>query len=532
MSAQGRPAQPAADEVPETSAAARALITLAVISGAFISVMDVSVVNVSLPHMRGAFGADLSSITWVATSYSIAQIIMITMSGWWSTLLGRKRFFLASYVLFTLGSILAGISSSFTEMIVYRAIQGVGGGPLIPIAQAIMRETYPPRYQGMAMAVFGMGVVVAPAIGPVLGGWLTDTYGWPWVFYINVPFSLGGMVLVHLFVHDPPYLKRGIKRVDWGGIAFLAIGLIGLQVVLERGQEENWFESNLIVWWSAATVVAVAVLVVWELRVPEPIVDIRIMRNVPLTVGSVIILVFGVALFGSTFVLPQFLQHLLHYTAYDAGMVLLPRGIALFIILPIVGRLFNVLDLRLLLTFGTASILYAFYLISHLSLDADFWSLVMPLIFMGLGMPCMFVTLATVTLGCVRAAEATAASAVFNLFRRVGGNIGFALIATLVDRRSAVHRTGLVGYLNEFNAPFLDYHEKVVNVLTSQRIDPATAQAKAYAIMDNMVNRQAAMGAYNDAAWFMMILFTCVLPLIWLLPGRLGARPEGAGGGG
>ena len=418
MSASLEPSQRAADEAPEASAASRALITLAVISGAFISVMDVNVVNVSLPHMRGTFGADLTSITWVAASYGITQIVLIAMSGWWSTVLGRKRFYLASYVLFTVGSVLAGTSSTFTEMIIYRVIQGMGGGPLIPIAQAILRETYPPRYQGMAMAFFGMGVVVAPAIGPVLGGWLTDEYGWPWVFYINVPFSLGGMVLVHLFVHDPPYLKRGIKQVDWGGIIFLAVGLIGLQVVLERGQVENWFESNLITGWAVATVVAVAILVFWELRAPEPIVDIRIMRNVPLSVCSVISLVFGLALFGSTFVLPQFLQHLLHYTAYDAGMVLLPRGVALFLVLPIVGRLYNFVDPRFLLSLGTASILYSFYLLSHLSLDAGFWNLVEPLVFMGVGMPLIFVTLATVALGSVRPAEATAASAIFNLFRR------------------------------------------------------------------------------------------------------------------
>ncbi|MBI2131795.1 MAG: MFS transporter, partial [Candidatus Tectomicrobia bacterium] len=308
---------------------------------------------------------------------------------------------------------------------------------------------------------------------------------------------------------------------DWGGIALLAVGLIGLQVLLERGQEENWFESNLITGWAVATVVAVAILVFWELRAPEPIVDIRIMRNVPLSVCSVISLVFGVALFGSTFVLPQFLQHLMHYTAYDAGLVLLPRGIALFLVLPIVGRLYNFVDPRFLLSLGTASILYSFYLLSHLSLDADFWSLVVPLIFMGVGMPLIFVTLATVALGSVRPAEATAASAIFNLFRRVGGNIGFALMATLVDRRSAVHRVGLVGYLNEFNAPFLDYHERVANILVSQRVDPATAQAKAYGIMDNLVNRQATMGAYNDSAWFMMVLFACVFPLIWMLPSRL-----------
>jgi len=238
------------------SPASRRLLTVAVICGAFISVMDVSVVNVSLPHMRGTFGADLSAITWVATSYSIAQIIMITMTGWWSTVLGRKRFYLFSFAIFTVGSVLAGTSHSFTEMVIYRVLQGIGGGPLIPLSQAILRESYPPRQQGMAMAIFGMGVVLAPAIGPVVGGWLTDEYGWPWVFYINIPVSLVGMFLVNLYVQDPPYLKRGVRKVDWGGIFFLGVGLIGLQIFLERGQEENWFDSTWIIACAAVTVVA------------------------------------------------------------------------------------------------------------------------------------------------------------------------------------------------------------------------------------------------------------------------------------
>ncbi len=501
-------------------AAPRGLLTAAVICGAFISVMDVSVVNVSLPHMRGAFGADLSTITWVATSYSIAQIIMITMSGWWSTVLGRKRFYLFSYALFTLGSALAGTSGSLTEMVIYRAIQGVGGGPLIPIAQAILRESYPSRQQGMAMAIFGMGVVVAPAMGPVLGGWLTEEYGWPWVFYINIPISLAGMLLVKLYVQDPPYLKRGIKAVDWGGIAFLAVALIGLQIVLERGQGENWFESDWITAWAVVTALAVAALVFWELRVPEPIVDIRILRSIPLSVGSAIILVFGVALFGSTFILPQFLQNLLDYTAYDAGAVLLPRGVALFVVMPLVGWLFNFVDVRLILLTGTASLLYSLYLLSLLSLEADFWSLVVPLIFMGLGMPCIFVTLSTVSLGSVRPAEATAAASIFNLARRVGGNIGFAVLATQVERGYAFHRVGLVGHVSELNEAFLQYKAGLVAFLVRQEVDPASAPTQALALIDRLVNRQATMLAYNDTFWFMLLLFAGVVPLILLLPGR------------
>src|ERR687887_700093 len=222
------------------------LITVAVMLGTFLVVMDDSVVNVSLPHMMGNFSQTLSAITWVATSYSIAEMIMITMAGWWSTLFGRKRLYLASFALFTLGSILCGTAHTFTQILVYRTIQGLGGGSLIPISQAILRETFPPRQQGIAMAIFGMGVVLAPALGPIVGGWLTDNYGWPWVFYINVPASIVGMLMVSAFVEDPAYLRRGIGRIDWPGITLLSVWLIGMQVVLERGQENNWFESHAI----------------------------------------------------------------------------------------------------------------------------------------------------------------------------------------------------------------------------------------------------------------------------------------------
>src|ERR671922_711833 len=220
------------------------LITAAVMMGTFLAVMDVSVVNVSLPHMMGNFGETLSAITWVATSYSIAEMIMITMAGWWSTLFGRKRLYLASLVLFTLGSMLAGTAQTFPQMLLYRTLQGLAGGILTPVSQAILRETFPRQQQAMAMSIFGMGVVLAPALGPILGGWLTDNYGWPWIFYINVPVSIVGMFMVSAVVEDPPYLRRGIARVDWAGIALLSGGLTGMQIVLERGQEHNWFASR------------------------------------------------------------------------------------------------------------------------------------------------------------------------------------------------------------------------------------------------------------------------------------------------
>ena len=267
---------PQAPRSPGTTASARQkwLVTFAVMSGSFLAVMDVSVVNVSMPHMMGNFGQTQSAITWVATSYSIAEMVMVSMAGWWSALMGRKRLYLVSFVLFTIGSILAGTAQTFTQMLCYRVIQGLGGGSLVPLSQAILRETYPPEEQGMAMAIFGMGVVLAPAMGPILGGWLTDNYGWPWVFYINIPVSIVGMVMFSAFVEDPPYLQRGIARVDWVGIALLTLGLTVMQIVLERGNENNWFHSSWITTGTIATILMLTFLVFWELRSKEPIINL------------------------------------------------------------------------------------------------------------------------------------------------------------------------------------------------------------------------------------------------------------------
>ncbi len=338
---------PSRQETP-ASAGKKWLVTCAVMSGTFLAVMDVSVVNVSMPHMMGNFGQTLSAITWVATSYSIAEMLMITMAGWCSALMGRKRLYLASFVLFTLGSMLAGTAQTFTQMLCYRILQGIGGGSLIPISQAILRETYPLEEQGMAMAIFGMGVVLAPAMGPILGGWLTDNYGWPWVFYINIPVSIVGILMVSAFVEDPPYLRRGVTRVDWAGMGLLTLGLTGMQVVLERGQENNWFQSRWITAGALLTGLALTTLVLWELRTREPIINFRVLRNVPLSVGAGMGLLFGMVFFGTTFSLPQLTQHLLHYSAYQAGLVLLPRSITLFLLMPLAGWLFNYMDPRLL----------------------------------------------------------------------------------------------------------------------------------------------------------------------------------------
>ena len=505
-----------------TTASARQkwLVTFAVMSGTFLAVMDVSVVNVSMPHMMGNFGQTLSAITWVATSYSIAEMLMTTMAGWWSALLGRKRLYLASFVLFTLGSILAGTAQTFPQMLLYRVIQGLGGGSLIPLSQAILRETYLPEEQGMAMAIFGMGVVLAPAMGPILGGWLTDNYGWPWVFYINIPISIVGILMVSAFVEDPPYLRRGITGVDWAGIVLLTLGLIGMQVVLERGHENNWFQSPWITAGAIMTITALTTLVFWELRAREPIINFRVLRNIPLSIGAGMGLLFGVALFGTTFSLPQLTQRLLHYPAYQAGLVLLPRAITLFLTMPLVGWLFNYVDPRLLIAVGIGITYWAFHQLAHLSLNVGFWNLVPIMLLMGAGLPCMFVTLSTTSLSTIRREDMTAATSLYTLSRRVGGNLGYALVATLIERFSVVHQAHLSAHISNLNSTYPGYQAALVARLARQTGDPVAAQSQALALVDTLIHRQAAMLAYNDLAWFFGVMFLGTIPFLFLLSRR------------
>src|SRR6266568_2055571 len=505
---------------PGTTASARQkwLITFAVMSGSFLAVMDVSVVNVSMPHMMGNFGQTQSAITWVATSYSIAEMVMVSMAGWWSALMGRKRLYLVSFVLFTIGSILAGTAQTFTQMLCYRVIQGLGGGSLVPLSQAILRETYPPEEQGMAMAIFGMGVVLAPAMGPILGGWLTDNYGWPWVFYINVPVSIVGLLLVSAFVEDPPYLRRGITRVDWAGMGLLTLGLTGMQIVLERGQENNWFQSRWITAGALLTGLALTTLVLWELRTREPIINFRVLRNVPLSVGAGMGLLFGMVFFGTTFSLPQLTQQLLHYPAYQAGLVLLPRSITLFLLMPLAGWLFNYVDPRLLMAVGIGITYWAFHHLAQLSLHVGFWHLVPILLLMGAGMPCVFVTLSTVSLRTVNREDMTAATSLYTLARSVGGNLGYALVATLLERFSIVHQAYLSTHISRLNNTYPGYATALAARLSHQTGDPVAAQSQALALVDALVHRQAAILAYNDVARVFGVLFLCTLPLLLLFP--------------
>ncbi len=497
------------------TAEGRWLIAIAVMFGAFISVMDVSVVNVALPHMMGNFGQDLSSITWVSTAYSIAEIITITMTGWLSTLFGRKRLYLRSFVLFTSASIMCGTARSFAEMLVFRALQGMGGGSLIPVSQAILRETFPQEEQGMAMAVFGVGVVIAPALGPVFGGWLTDHYGWPWIFFVNVPFAALGILMVGLFVVHPSYLRRGMQRIDWMSILLLAVSLTTLQLVLERGEANEWFSSAWITAGAITCLISFILLVFWDLHSQEPVVNFRLLRDIPLSVGSGIGLIFGLTLYGTTFSIPALLQNLLGYTAYDAGLVLLPRGIGILLLLPIVGWLYNHFNPRVLVIAGIGLVFVAYHQLAYLSTNVSFDSLLLPLLIMGAGMPFLFVTLSTLSLATIRREDMTTASGLYTLGRRVGGNVGYALVATLVDRRMQLHHAQMIANVSASNPVFQRYYSTLLNIMTTDGFGLVTAQKKALAIIHGLVNQQAMMMAYNDVSWLFGIMFLALLPFVF-----------------
>ena len=502
----------------QESVSGKWLVAVSVMLGTFLSVMDVTVVNVAMPHMMGAFGVNLLSITWVSTAYSIAEIIMITMSAWLASVLGRRRLFLSSMALFITGSVIAGTSRTFNQMLFNRVVQGIGGGSLVPVSQAILRETFPPVEQGMAMAVYSMGVVLAPAIGPVLGGWLVDHYGWRWVFYINVPVCVAGLVMVSAFVHDPPYLKRGVRHIDWTGIVLLLVGLATAQIVLERGQQVDWFSSDWIVFGLVIAIVALISLIVMELRLDEPVINFRLLRNAELRAGTGIAAMLSLVLFGSSFLLPQLTENLLDYPAYRAGMVLIPRAIVMLAVMPIVGRLYNFVSPRLSVLAGLVTLSLSYWWLSHFSLRVSFWSFLPVLVLSGLGMSFAMVTLSTVTLSTIERENMTSASSLYTLIRREAGNVAYALFATVLARRTQFHRAILVPDISRLNPVFRDTRSSMSSYLALHSPNSLPFSRQPLDLLNRMVNRQATMMAYNDVFSLIVPILLLIVPVVFLLP--------------
>jgi DHA2 family multidrug resistance protein len=496
-------------------------IALTVTLATFMEVLDTSIANVSLPHIAGDLSVTPDQSTWVLTSYLVANAVVLPISGWLSTRFGRKRFYMTSVALFTVASLLAGIAPSLPALVVFRLLQGIGGGGLAPSEQAILADTFEPEKRGMAFAVYGVAVVLAPVIGPTLGGYITDHYSWRWIFFINVPVGILSLVLSNRMVQDPPYLKEMKSKagsVDVVGIGLIAIGLGALEVVLDKGQEDDWFNSTFIIGFSIVTAVALIAFVVWELRTKNPIVDLRLFKDRSFAVSTAAMLTLGLVLYGSTVLIPQYLQLIMGYSSTSAGLALSPGAIATMMTMPIAGALVSKLDGRWLVAFGFTStgvaLLYAAHLISP---GMDFSTAVWLRIYQSMGVAFLFIPINTIAYAGLPPEKSNSVSGVLNLFRNLGGDIGIALVTTLVSRRAQVHQATLTAHTSAFDPAFRRQLDALSHVFSS------TQQALAAAY--RLVQQQAAALAYVDTLFVIGCFAFVVLPLVFLM-----RKPDSAKG--
>ena len=472
----------------------------------FMEVLDTSVANVALPHIAGNLSASTEESTWVLTSYLVSNAIILPTTNWLGRYFGRKRFLIICIIIFTVASASCGAAASLGMLIVARILQGAGGGALQPIAQAVLMESFPTEKRGSAMAVFGMGVVVAPIIGPTLGGWITDNYSWRWIFYINVPVGILAVLMANMFIEDPPYIRdQRPGRIDGIGFGLMAIGLGTLQLVLDKGQEEDWFHSSLITTAAIFAVVTLTLFVIWELTAKEPIVDLRILKNRNFTVGTGIMTVMGVVLYGTIALLPLFLQTMLGYPAVQSGMAVSPRGFGSIASMILVGRLIGKIDGRYLVMFGFLLLGFATYEFSIINLSVSASSIVWPNIVSGFAMGFIFVPLTTMAMGTLANEQMGNASGVFNLMRNTGGSLGIAAMTTMLSRGSQIHQAALVGNIN----PYSPEVQQRVHELTGGFGGGAEATEQAYGVIYGMVAKQAMLLSYIDN--FRMLAFLCVV---------------------
>jgi DHA2 family multidrug resistance protein len=484
---------------------------------AILEVVDVSIVNVALPYMQGNLGATLSEIGWVSTGYSIANVIVIPLSAWLGLRYGKKRYFIFSLVAFTLASILCGMAPNLTTLIIGRVIQGLGGGGLLAKAQALMFETVPREEQAKASLIFTLGVIAGPAIGPALGGYLTDNFGWRWIFFINVPLGIFAVIMCNIFLYpDDPAARRN-NAVDWMGILFLALGIGAFQTVLEQGQQDDWLSSSFIQRMVILSIVGLALFVWQELRVVHPAVDLRVLRYRSLAAGSVLSLAVGMGLYGTIFVVPVFAQTLLHFTATKTGLLLVPGALASAAATFALAPLRKFLSPRQLIATGcliTVGVMVAF---THINTDTGEAQFFWPLIWRGVGTVIMFLPLSIATLGSLPKEDVSSGSGFFSLTRQLGGSIGIAAITTLVAKQQFVHRAQLNYDISDLNPAYTLRMSDATSSFNATSGDPSMIHDRALSLIDQAVNGQAALLSYRDVFYFVGAIFLCVLPLILLL---------------
>jgi MFS transporter, DHA2 family, multidrug resistance protein len=493
------------------------LITITVMLPTLIEIIDTSVVNVSLDHIRGSLSAGLDEATWSITMYLVSNAIIIPITGWLSKVFGRKLYLLLSLGLFTVSSLLCGLSWNIQSLIVFRVFQGIGGGALQPISQAILLETYPPRQHGMAMAMWGIGIMFGPIVGPILGGWITDNWSWHWIFFINIPVGVLSAVMAIIFIKDPPYMKRAKVRMDYLGLVFIALGLGCLQVILDQGQREDWFSSGMITWLTVVSVVSIALLLLVESRAKEPVINLGLFRDISFTTGNVVMFFAFFNVFASLVLLPIYLQTLMGYTATLAGLVLGPGGFATILTLMIAGRLVTKVNPKAILMVGLALGSYSTYLMSHFNLFAGFDTVMWPRIVLGFGMGFVFVPLTNLTLSHIRKENMGGATAMFNLLRNLGGSFGVAFVTTILARRAQFHQFRIVDHLTPFDIPYQTAVERIKALLHLRGFDDVTAAVAAPGVVYQNLIRQATMSAFNDAFFVSCLLLLITIPLVFLL---------------
>ncbi|BDV00324.1 EmrB/QacA family drug resistance transporter [Thermodesulfomicrobium sp. WS] len=486
-------------------------ITASVMIPTLLEILDTSIANVALGHIQGSLSAGQDEVTWVLTSYLVANAVIIPMSGWLGRVMGRKNYLLASVAVFTGASMLCGLATSLEALIFFRILQGMGGGGLQPVSQAILLETFPPAERGLAMAVFAMGAVLGPILGPLLGGYITDHASWHWIFFINVPIGVIAVLMIQTFVEDPPYLERrqAGEIVDTVGLTLLVVGLGCLQVLLDKGQQEDWFASPAMTTLAVVAAVCLTALVFWELRHPNPVVDLRIFADRNFATGNVVMFFGFFAFFGAIVLLPMYLQHLMGYTSWLAGVVLGPSGAIMLLILPAVGRLTQKIDARLILCFGLVVSGLSLLYMSRFTLEIDIGTAMMSRNIQAIGIACFFVPLSYLTMAFVPNERMSNASALFNLLRNLGGSFGTAFVTTMLARRAQFHQARLVEHTTPYDLPFAEAVDRLQTLLGSAD--------QALGTLYQATLRQAAFMAYMDVFHLQALFFFALAVLMWIV---------------
>ena len=506
------------------------LIAISVMLATFMEVLDTSIASVALPYIAGSLSATNDQATWVLTSYLVANAVVLPASSWFSLRFGRKRFLITCIIIFTASSFMCGAATSLALILIARTIQGAGGGALQPLSQAILLESFPPNKRGLAMAVFALGVVVAPVLGPTLGGWLTETYSWRWAFYINIPIGILAVFMIMRRVEDPPYIKDAKPgRIDGIGLGLLALWLGCLQIILDKGQEDDWFGATWIRYAMVLLVVGFVLFLIRQFRAEHPLVNLKVFRNRNFAIGCILIGIFGAAIYGLVTLLPLLYQELLGYNALAAGVAVSPRGIGAIIAMPVIGLLTARLDNRWLIAVGFAMFGISSLWFGRVNLGISQWSFLWAIIISGFGSGCIFVPLSTTTMAGLPNEEIGNASGLYNLMRNIGGSIGISIVNTIVARHEQLHRNELVHSVAPTSITFQEQVMNLRHYLEAQGYSSADALQKAYGLVNMQVRQQSRLWAYvDDFRYMALVCFLCI-PIVFLLKKAVGKGGVSAG---